>query len=257
MKKLALLLTTTLGVTAAINAQTAKTIDIGYYMSIDGATPNTSFTLPCNDSFTVNLQIVNHGPDPVEAGDSLLFAAPWSETGYVAVIVADTTYLAGDTIINETYNDHVNDIERLYEASSGQAKYKPFNDGEYIYAFLAAGVQNGVEHSDTITDNNETGALVTLTCGNSSINDLAKTTLNVYPNPASTSLNFTHNFNKTTAATVKVLDLMGRTVLVEQYDVNAGSKNFNIDVTGLANGSYFVELTTSEERGVTKFTVAK
>ena len=90
-----------------------------------------------------------------------------------------------------------------------------------------------------------------------SINELKNIALNVYPNPAQSTLNFTHNFNKATAATLKVIDLMGRTVNVEQYEVNTGSKNFTLDISNLANGSYFVELTTAEDRGVTKFTVSK
>lgn len=256
MKKTLFLAAAALGLATAANAQ--RNLDLEWILRVpnnDSGVPS----LPCNDSFQVAFTIVNHGPESLVVGDTLWYQAPWTDQGRVSGLIIQSTVAAHDTVGTVVRTTHKNETKSLIDPTSGSLVYGNFANQQYAYYILGETISgvNGRE-ADLNDTTDFSFAMIEYTCnGSTSVNELAKTTLNVYPNPANSSINFTHNFNKATEATVKVLDLMGRTVIVENYDVNAGSKNFNIDVTGLANGSYFVELTTAEERGVTKFTVSK
>lgn len=256
MKKLSLLITATLGLALGVNAQDT----LKYEAHI--VAPAFGDTLSCTDSLQFQYEFINLGTNPATsswiAGDTLLLVSPNSAKQEGWIIALSNTFAPGDTLrINQKM--HQSEINRWINVTTEQTNYvqdgQKVENGEIgLMAYLSVGT-----NSNYYADQDNSKRYYSKFYYNCDLStaELAQTSLNVYPNPANSSINFTHNFNKATEATVKVLDLMGRTVLVEQYDVNAGSKNFNIDVTGLANGSYFVELTTAEERGVTKFTVAK
>ncbi len=95
--------------------------------------------------------------------------------------------------------------------------------------------------------------------GTVSIDKIVKSTsLNVYPNPANTTINFSYEFATAQNATARVYDLMGRTVLTQDFGKQAaGVNNFTIDIATLSNGVYYIEMVNGDNRGISKFTVSK
>ena len=80
--------------------------------------------------------------------------------------------------------------------------------------------------------------------------------LNAYPNPATSSLNVKFDYTQNTTSAVFVRDITGRVVKFENYGVQTtGEKIHNIDLSGLAAGTYTVELATGEVSATTKVIV--
>jgi hypothetical protein len=71
--------------------------------------------------------------------------------------------------------------------------------------------------------------------------------LNIYPNPASTEINISNAEN----STIQLLDLMGKVVLTK----NIVDNNDVITTAQLANGTYFVRITTENETVTRKIIV--
>ena len=65
----------------------------------------------------------------------------------------------------------------------------------------------------------------------------------LYPNPTNGTLNIGLNHHWTGEVYVNVVDLAGRVVLMDRMNVTGGAVN-SIDLTGLSNGRYAVQLTT-------------
>lgn len=73
--------------------------------------------------------------------------------------------------------------------------------------------------------------------------------LNVYPNPATTMLNIT---STQAIQSVEITDITGKTIM---SDVALSSNQ--VDISTLANGTYILKVKTTEGIGVKKFTVVK
>ena len=56
---------------------------------------------------------------------------------------------------------------------------------------------------------------------------------------------------------IRVFDMVGKTIREERVDVISGYNKFNLDLTLLNKGIYFVELTHSSERVVKKLILEK
>lgn len=86
--------------------------------------------------------------------------------------------------------------------------------------------------------------------------DKEKQTLNAYPNPATSSLNIKFNYSQNTVAAVFVRDITGRVVKFQNYGTQStGERVHNIDLSGLATGTYSVELSTGEVSATTKVVI--
>ncbi len=75
----------------------------------------------------------------------------------------------------------------------------------------------------------------------------------VYPNPAHESISGAFSSTSDDIAQVRVFDMVGRTVHTEQLNITTGVNKFTIDLNGLNNGIYFVELSSATERVTKKF----
>lgn len=92
-----------------------------------------------------------------------------------------------------------------------------------IYAFNATG--------SSVFSN-----IATVTTGTTSIHDLNKIGLGIYPNPVTHILNVAVKEN----TQIKILDMTGRTVLSTKIDPTASSVYAPVDVSGLAKGIYMI-----------------
>jgi hypothetical protein len=76
-----------------------------------------------------------------------------------------------------------------------------------------------------------------------------------YPNPTSGMLSISFN-NSAENVTVEMLDVNGRAVFAQQYDVNAGDQK-QFDLSGEANGIYLLKVTSNGHVSTQRITITK
>ncbi len=97
------------------------------------------------------------------------------------------------------------------------------------------------------------GTLVTNT------NNLASLSneFSVFPNPTTDYINVFFDLEEVAReATVRVMDISGRTVLVREFD-NVQRETVNLNLNNLAQGTYLMEVTTDKATGTKRFVVSK
>lgn len=70
---------------------------------------------------------------------------------------------------------------------------------------------------------------------------------NVYPNPTQGALKLSVDLASTEELHVNILNAMGQLVSSNEYEMNAGSNDVTLDLSGNANGLYFVNLQIENE----------
>lgn len=223
--------------------------------TIFGATTGTS----ASPKFTVK----NLGPDTLVKGDTIVYqfwvanssgnveaATPPSPSNYWPLPLSVDTLLPGDSVL-------VSDptVRTLN-------KYVTVSSNNFIFIITAHAVRR---------DNNAALALTFETSPKNANNTTAKVGIwmneqlwpvglneeiegakfSVYPNPASSVVNFTTEYTKATK--VEIMDMAGR--LVERADFNLGSSQ--VDVSSYNKGIYFYNVISTEGKVVKagKFTV--
>jgi len=98
---------------------------------------------------------------------------------------------------------------------------------------------------------------INITSGPTSIasNDFSSS-FNIYPNPGNGLFNVAVNLTTATDLTIKVLNVIGEIVSVKTLS-NVSNEIYNLDLTGEANGMYFVEISTTTEKSVKKINVMR
>lgn len=242
--------------------------------------PTDGTAINCTDSFPAAWLIINEGPDPVVPGDTVGIADYENEFQQVGTDVSKSffpvpitdTFHTGDTLAIDglSWNSHFARIKTLVDTNSFEF-VNTFQSGRGYFAFsnvlgiMKQGTGGGWDNDPNVTDPNDTNnysfRLIVNNCG-TGIHDLFagldKQSISVYPNPANKDINFEFEFNKVSQATARVSDVTGRTVLVKDFGKsNAGIRKFNLDVSTLNAGTYFLEFVTGDKRGLTKFSVQK
>jgi thiol-disulfide isomerase/thioredoxin len=78
--------------------------------------------------------------------------------------------------------------------------------------------------------------------------------LNVYPNPVSDELTIELNAERSTEVTMTIVDMMGRILVNEGTKTfPAGHNNLKIDVSGLVQGTYFLQFLQQDAIKISKF----
>jgi hypothetical protein len=86
------------------------------------------------------------------------------------------------------------------------------------------------------------------------INDLTNiSALNVYPNPATDVLNIDYTMGKTEPVTINIVNAVGQVVYNNTNQTPATINNVRVDVSGLAKGVYFVNVTSESGKATYKF----
>ena len=87
------------------------------------------------------------------------------------------------------------------------------------------------------------------------LNDFENVQINLYPNPASSYVNVQVEAADAQEFSAKVVDMMGKTVYVDQFNHNGGTDLYQIPVSNLSKGVYFLHLNNSNGSTVRKFIV--
>jgi hypothetical protein len=291
MKKIYFLFAAILGITASAQAQRHCDVEVlpligpadssnysctssvvsGYYMVNNGPdTIKATDTLIITDPNLDNTEV-----DPGYFAIYNAYPTGLVLNGVVDTVLAPRMDIApGDTILYYQWNDTVTRLSTLINAdepliidengdtvfnyvytASGQV---PPNGNYYWMAqFVRFRDGGGVVVVDTVFSNNAQLNYITLNCTTSGINDLNfnKVALNVYPNPASNTINFQYSFIKTTEVNARIMDLTGRTLkIISLGKASAGEQKFEVNISGLPKGTYLLEVTTDSSKGISKFT---
>lgn len=82
----------------------------------------------------------------------------------------------------------------------------------------------------------------------------AKVKLNIFPNPANTSISLGYKVATNGNATARVLDITGREVMNQDFGMQTvGASDLNMNIADLAPGMYMVELVQDNVRAVGRF----
>jgi len=80
---------------------------------------------------------------------------------------------------------------------------------------------------------------------------------NLHPNPTHSKLNFHFHQASLTNVKLRVFDLSGRILPIDESQIEINLYGFSIDVTTLSEGIYFVRIRTDELESIEKFVVEK
>lgn len=87
------------------------------------------------------------------------------------------------------------------------------------------------------------------------IDQFDETEINVYPNPATSFVNVEVTSDKAQQFNASVVDMMGKTVYVDQFNHDGGTGTYKINVNNLAKGVYFLHLNSENGQSVQKIVV--
>lgn len=260
---------TTLALAGAAFA--AKAQDNAFVQTIILTAPTE---INCTDSFEFGWAFVNHGPYTITPTDTFGFNDFESESetggwiGYVTENIAP-----GDTFFVNIWNSHVDRIGWVIDEASSSVVSPPLAEGAnygffaQFFGFYTETAEGFAPRTDLVSNDTDTtddvrgfaGVLINYDCPTGILdNNIATSSVKVYPNPANNQINFSYNVAKAGKVSAKVTDLTGRVVMTKDFGtVASGEQTFNLSVADLPNGNYALEVITSENRGVSKFTIAK
>lgn len=88
---------------------------------------------------------------------------------------------------------------------------------------------------------------------NVEILELEKGKLNVYPNPATSTLNLDLNIKNGSKGNITIIDALGKTVYTNVMALNSGNNFKSINISSLKQGLYFVKILTEDDQIVSRF----
>ena len=87
------------------------------------------------------------------------------------------------------------------------------------------------------------------------INQFDETEINVYPNPATSYVNVEVTSPEAQQFNAKMVDMMGKTVYVDQFNHAGGTEMYKIDVNNFATGVYFLHLSNENGSDIQKIVI--
>jgi hypothetical protein len=87
--------------------------------------------------------------------------------------------------------------------------------------------------------------------------DIASLSADLFPNPATEQLNVIVDAAAAGMAEYTVVDLLGRTMIAGQFQVEAGRNTLPLSVSNIENGVYFIRLEQNGAESVNQFTVTR
>lgn len=231
------------------------------------------------DTITGALDIDGSGVllDDYAAQENLaLYYQSLSSWPSVGIDASGNLYLAYSAVM-ETLNDGMDPFQfyrQIYIMKSTDggnnwdAPYHiptQFQFGEYIFASINRNITNNVIHivcqrdgapglnvrgdEDPAGDNEILYFQIpTSLPENLSVADIQQNNVvGVYPNPAVTDATVTINAGTAAEATLQVIDITGKTVILRNQNVTAGYNAVNLDVQNLSAGMYSVNVTIGKD----------
>lgn len=217
-----------------------------------------------SDTFYAEYTIVNHGPELVPTGTQLGVKTSGNILTQAYIVELTEDLGVGDTLVL-TQALNYTEVNTFYSPTGGEDGTGgliegPFTTGEQYGFYVSLAYFEDSPYED-INEGNNGQYINVYWCstepssvfGTPDYNNIA-----VYPNPTKESINFTVIFDNSTNAIANIYDMTGRLIVTENYGKQAaGSQNFQINVSELPAGNYYMEFITNENKGISKFTVTK
>ena len=233
----------------------------GTYTQIAGAGTGNNFSanlsgLTANTGYTYKAFITFNGTTVY--GNEMTFTTLEQGTEPCDV----PTGLTADNITKEGFdvswnaNANVSNWNIRYRQQNGQWTSATSNTNQYSITGLSAETNYEVQVQADCGDNNisDWSELLTVTTLVDGINNYLFNSIALYPNPANDVVNVQCTMNNVQLEGIEIIDVYGKVVRTI-----VGANNYSpirINVSGLANGMYFVRVTT-DEGTVTKTFVKK
>ncbi len=200
--------------------------------------PANNATIKLDESFETEFYFKNLGPDPVLANDTLVIQfndGTSNAQGYLVGKILN----AGDTV----------GFKFSVTASSTPTPSNPF---DYCINGIIYSTFNDLDYD--ITNNRECISLNFKEESTGIAELLSEKTpasaVNIYPNPADDMIRLNYKVKEQGNVAMTITDMSGRTVVHTGLGCkNVGDTEISTDVSGLAPGMYFVEITESHAKG--------
>lgn len=235
----------------SVSAFAQREIDL----EITLVSPTSSQVITPSTQFSIDAVVKNLGPDALVATDSTLYFLTLS--GSILPINNSPYRLRFNRTlnVNDTFHVTFNGLTLNYNQTVDSNRTLCFNA---LPRFYGGGV-------DTIADNdltNNSGCVSMLfKAATTSVGQISATTngLNsatIYPNPAQGNTTVNVNMANTADVYVKVLDVVGRTVMTtEKTSLTKGEHKINVDLSNLQPGLYIYQVNMGRDRSSGKLQV--
>ena len=223
----------------ALNAQSVEYENLGFFD--DENNQIEELRLGMGDDLSVNIGVLNNGPDALATGDSLLLNVVINgiDLGYAGWSTADLASNPGGSLV-EVGTPWIAQLGIFTAAQMDQYV-------DYIGTDFELCIRLSTQIA-TETDPSNNEACIHVYRGTVGINDLAGE-INVYPNPATDVINVAN----AEGAQISVFDINGRMI----SNVEGASSNQTIDASGLAKGMYIVRIVDGNNVVTKKVNVVK
>lgn len=194
------------------------------------------------------------------AGTNTSIAGPGTFTGTSSVTGSGT----GMIMLPGGYN--FNNILKVTTATT-MSFTTPFGPGTYIknnydyYSALSKYPLFSISN-ETITSGlgttTETVTLINNNYKTVGISESANQTLsnvNIYPNPAKDNVNINFTNENAEAVSYEIVNVIGQTVRTQNIPATKGETLYNVSLTGIESGIYFIKLNVGSRSSITKITV--
>lgn len=243
MKRIYLLMILFVAAIGNVNAQ--RNCDLELFQAIGpNQTINIKGSNPSTYAFLYRFK--NNGPDTVSHTDTLKFRTPY---GSFNLTLGNTGGIGvGDTVI---WRDTVT-LTPPTPAPPASYDNPNFQWCDSVWIKPVTG---------TVTDpqpNNRKCTTVRAILWRTSINDLDANDngLAIYPNPANSTVNITHNFKGNSAGSLIITDVTGKQLYKEEIKNGlSGEHTFKVNVSGFASGMHFVQIVTEDVKVISKMTI--
>jgi hypothetical protein len=240
----------------------SQTTTGGQYCAVTGNAPSTSSALGTND---------------VDGGITTLLSPVYNLSSFTnPIFTYNRWYInnppSGANPGNDSWEVHISDngttwtkIERTNVSDKSWRRYA-FRVKDYVT--LTSNVQVKFIAADSLIPgaNLNGGSLVEAALDDMILyeegavgveENIAVSSMRVYPNPASSSVNVSYNLVKEEELTVILTNALGEVVYTKKINSSAGEHSLKIDTNELAGGLYMLNLRTSKKDHLRKITVIK
>lgn len=242
MKKLFTLIAL-VGIAFSANAQ--RKIDMQALLT----SPTTGTHIDTSSVFNLNLVIKNNGPIALTTADTF---------GFKVTLKGSALRIGTDTILAFTgRNFNVGDTMQ-FNLSNVKLTYSLTPSGNYDMCAVFVAVQNRT--SPIIDTNTNDASCSTLAMWGLDVPSISANihSVNMYPNPAQSDVNFDLNLNNSGDVTIRVMDVTGRIVLNENKgNLSAGTHKLKLNTVDLSNGVYVYQVMVGAETTTGRFSISK
>lgn len=232
-------------------AQSVRSCDLQIAIN----SPANNQIIEAGDTAWIAFTVVNNGPDDILASDTLWF---WDRTNVLRFLALSD--IPANTDRSYTSTELGNLFLFPYTGVSdinAQICLKLVNQSTIFYDATTGPL---VTFEDPDTANN--WSCVDITRKGTQPSDISNVEYNagaahVYPNPASNEVKIDFNPGRSQYVTVNVRDISGKKIMEHRYNrmILESINTLTIDIEGLCNGLYFVELFSETQRVVKKLNV--